>query len=95
MLRSPLNFSNKKVLDNLTQLKLNSSMKKIGSRQFINDSMKKIERSSIEKEGNPSYVINGSGSRANIVHSSIKKIVSNRHIHFVMGEKENSKKLIL
>ncbi len=57
--------------------------------------MKKIERSSIEKEGNPSFVINAGGSRANIVQSSIKKIVSNRHIHFAVGEKENSKKLIL
>ena len=57
--------------------------------------MKKIERSSIEKDCNPSFVINAGGSRANIVQSSIKKIVSNRHIHFAVGEKENSKKLIL
>ena len=41
-------------------------MKKIGSRQYLNESMKKIERSSIEKDGcnNPSIVSNGNGSRA-------------------------------
>lgn len=72
-------------------------MKKIGSRQYINESMKKIDRSSIEKDTiNPSVVVvGGSGSKANIRQLSIKKIVSNRHIQFQIGEKENSKRLIL
>ncbi len=79
------------------QLKHNSSIKKIGSRQYINESMKKIERSSIGKDMiNPSIVVvGGNGSKANIVNSSMKKIVSNKHIQFQIGEKENSKRLIL
>lgn len=71
-------------------------MKKIGSRQYINESMKKIERSSIEKETcNPSIMVGGSGSKANILQPSIKKIASNRHIQFQIGEKENTKRLVL